>query len=204
MYQDDREDNQLVEVLVLENSTGSVILNESFKTGILGNITFNLSSKYDESLNPGIYSVHAMHVEDPYYKEISNLDDFEIVALVDLSIDKDCDVDVADINETVTYTIHIINKGPNNASGVHVDEILYNGLELVSFDASKGSYADGLWDVGSLSVGEEASLVITAISREIGELFNEVNVVTIQQTRQYSSSQPICQLTLHHPPRLLI
>ena len=178
LYQDDREDNQLVEVLVLENSTGSVILNESFKTGILGNITFNLSSKYDESLNPGIYSVHAMHVEDPYYKEISNLDDFEIVALVDLSIDKDCDVDVADINETVTYTIHIINKGPNNASGVHVDEILYNGLELVSFDASKGSYADGLWEVGSLSVGEEASLVITAISREIGELFNEVNVVS--------------------------
>ena len=118
-----------------------------------------------------------MHVEDPYYKEISNLDDFEIVALVDLSIDKICDVDVADINdadinETVTYTIHIINKGPNNASGVHVDEILYNGLELVSFDASKGSYADGLWEVGSLSVGEEASLVITAISREIGELFN--------------------------------
>ena len=178
LYQDDREDNQLVEVVVLDNSTGSIILNESFKTGILGNITFNLSSKYDESLNPGIYSVHAMHVEDPYYKEISNLDDFEIVALVDLSIDKICDVDVADINETVTYTIHIINKGPNNASGVYVDEVLENGLELVSSEASKGSYADGLWDVGSLSVGEEASLVITAISREIGELFNEVNVVS--------------------------
>lgn len=178
LYQDDREDNQLVEVVVLDNSTGSAILNESFKTGILGNITFNLSSKYDETLNPGRYSVHAMHVEDPYYKEISNLDDFEIVALVDLSIDKICDVDVADINETVTYTIHIINKGPNNASGVYVDEVLENGLELVSSEASKGSYADGLWDVGSLSVGEEASLVITAISREIGELFNEVNVVS--------------------------
>ena len=51
-------------------------------------------------------------------------------------------------------------------------------MELVSFDASKGSYADGLWEVGSLSVGEEASLVITAISREIGERFNEVNVVS--------------------------
>ena len=100
------------------------------------------------------------------------------MALVDLSIDKICDVDVADINETVTYTIHIINKGPNNASGVYVDEVLENGLELVSSEASKGSYADGLWDVGSLSVGEEASLVITAISREIGELFNEVNVVS--------------------------
>ncbi|MBO5965977.1 MAG: hypothetical protein J6P91_02340, partial [Methanobrevibacter sp.] len=89
LYQDDREDNQLVNVIIYKEipdsekgllsysdevsdmiSGNEIILNETFRTGILGDINFNISDYIDNPLPAGKYHLYAEHFEDDYYKEI--------------------------------------------------------------------------------------------------------------------------------------
>ena len=65
--------------------------------------------------------------------------------------------------DQVTYTITVVNNGPNDATGVKVTDILPNGLTYVSSNASQGTYdpTSGLWTVGTIKNGSSASLNIT-------------------------------------------
>src|SRR5262249_52580803 len=63
----------------------------------------------------------------------------------------------------VVFTITVTNNGPNNATGVVVNDFLPAGLTWVS-DDSAGAYvpATGLWTVGALANAASATLNITA------------------------------------------
>ena len=97
LYQDDREDNQLVNVVIYKDSqdngegiyglssnaigdesisNNDIILNKTFITGILGDISFNLSDYIDGPLEKGKYILYAKHFEDDYYKEIDGNNKF--------------------------------------------------------------------------------------------------------------------------------
>jgi uncharacterized repeat protein (TIGR01451 family) len=67
-------------------------------------------------------------------------------------------------NSNVTYTIVVTNSGPDQATGVVVNDLLPAGLVFVSSNVTQGSYVSGtgVWTVGSINSGSTATLTLVA------------------------------------------
>ena len=82
------------------------------------------------------------------------------------SADLEVEVVVSDgspvLGGEVVYELTVRNQGPDDASGIALTHPLPPRLQLVSATASQGAYssATGLWSVGSLDEGAEATLTI--------------------------------------------
>lgn len=68
------------------------------------------------------------------------------------------------IDETVTFTTIISNKGSRPATGVEIQTLISSSLKVVYFYADKGTFesTSGLWGIGSVSGGETIKLVVKA------------------------------------------
>lgn len=96
----------------------------------------------------------------------------------DLTIDKSVNNPEPYVGDTIQYTITVSNRGPDNAPGVVVEDILPAGLILVSATPSKGVYTMGTWYVGTLNYLEVATLTILAKVNATGILTNFANVTS--------------------------
>jgi uncharacterized repeat protein (TIGR01451 family) len=78
----------------------------------------------------------------------------------------------------VTFTITVNNAGPDQATGVAVTDLLPTGLVFVSSTPSQGSYASGtgVWTVGSINSGANATLTIVARVNSTAALNNVAQV----------------------------
>ena len=88
----------------------------------------------------------------------------------DLSLTKDVDDPTPDVGSNVTFTVVVSNGGPSDATGVNVTDVLPYGLTFVSADpAASYNSSTGVWTVGNLANGANATLTIVAtISGEGG------------------------------------
>ncbi len=98
--------------------------------------------------------------------------------IADLGITKAVDVAHPDAGTDVTFTLIATNHGPDNATGVRVDDPLPAGLAYVSATADVGSYDDatGRWTIGGLAVGATATLNLTATVTSPGSTSNVATV----------------------------
>jgi adhesin/invasin len=84
------------------------------------------------------------------------------------SADLEVAVEVSDgspvVGGEITYALTVRNQGPDDATGVALTHALPPRLELVSATATQGTYtaASGVWNVGSLDEGDQATLTIVA------------------------------------------
>ena len=110
---------------------------------------------------------------------ISNNNDSEtikITPLVDLAIAKVVDNVNPLFDSIITYTITVVNNGPDASTDVVVKDIWpANGLKFIT---STGTYnpATGIWNVGELGSNEIATLTITAKTTAVGKFENKVSV----------------------------
>lgn len=74
------------------------------------------------------------------------------VPTADIEVLKEVDDGAPYVGEQVTFTVAVVNHGPDAAADVTVDDVLPPGLEYVSSTASVGSYdADtGVWTIGTM------------------------------------------------------
>ncbi|MBI2673754.1 MAG: DUF11 domain-containing protein [Candidatus Zambryskibacteria bacterium] len=81
-----------------------------------------------------------------------------------LTATKIVDKSTVKVGDTVTYTITIINNGPDNSTGVSLTDVLPNELDFVSATSTLGSYSTttGIWTVGDL--GNSSSTTLTLVS----------------------------------------
>jgi uncharacterized repeat protein (TIGR01451 family) len=82
----------------------------------------------------------------------------------DLSLTKSVDLESVMAEKELTYLISVTNEGPDDATGVKVNENLPVGVTYISSNThGKGSYNTGVWTIGNLSVNESAtlSLIVT-------------------------------------------
>ena len=80
---------------------------------------------------------------------------------------------------TVTYTVTVTNRGPDQAVDVVVGDPLPSGLSLMSATSSKGACrgtSTVACEIGTLSVGESVTVVITAMPSSAGSYDNTVAV----------------------------
>ena len=100
----------------------------------------------------------------------------------DLAVSKTVAKSAPKESESITYTITLTNNGPDDATGVSISDTLPGGVTLASATAGQGSYASGVWTVGTISNGAQTTLTINATVK-IGTLGT-----TIANTASISAS----------------
>lgn len=81
----------------------------------------------------------------------------------DLVISKTVDRPTVAPGETVTYTIIVVNDGPDPATSIQVKDKLPSGVTYVGYWATQGNYVPGtgIWNLGSLANAAADTLHIT-------------------------------------------
>jgi uncharacterized repeat protein (TIGR01451 family) len=87
------------------------------------------------------------------------------VQSADLAVRKTVDDSTPAESDPIAFTVKVLNAGPNDATGVEINDLLPSGVTYSGYTASQGSYDDatGAWMVGSVSVADTATLVIDAM-----------------------------------------
>lgn len=81
-------------------------------------------------------------------------------AQIDLSLAMTVDEPAPATNTDVTFTLTLTNAGPSVATGVTVTDVLPDSLTFVSSVPAQGTYAGGVWTVGSLAAGGTTTLTL--------------------------------------------
>ncbi len=104
------------------------------------------------------------------------------VRAADLRLLKNVDDPTPIQGEQVDFTVLVTNQGPDTAFAVVAADTLPAGLLFQGAVADQGSYSEvtGLWTLGTLAVGETATLVLTAeVQLDVGSGDSAVNVARI-------------------------
>ena len=85
--------------------------------------------------------------------------------------------------DSVTFEIEVTNNGTAQATGVSLIDLLPAGLTFASSAVSQGSYdsATGLFDIGTLNIGETATLTLEG-TVNVGEGGNTITNITTAAT----------------------
>ena len=102
---------------------------------------------------------------------------------IDLSLTKTVNDTTPNRNQDVTFTITLANGGPDQATGVVVEDLLPAGVTFVSSNPSQGNYVSGtgIWTVGTINSGANATLTITGTVTTIGAKTNTAEVTAADQ-----------------------
>jgi len=97
-----------------------------------------------------------------------------VVPSSDIGITMTADNLTPNNGQNVTFTITVHNFGPLDATGVQVVDQLPAGLTLVSNTPSGGTYdpATGIWNVGPIANGADATLQLVGTVTQTGPIVN--------------------------------
>ena len=118
---------------------------------------------------------------------IESEDDQDSVSLTpqqaDLDLSKTVDNARTKVGQNVAYTIVVSNQGPNAATNVEVMDQLPEGMTYRSGVVPQGTYnaGSGVWSVGTIAVGSQASLTIVASVDQPGTKTNMAQVSAADQ-----------------------
>lgn len=173
LYQDGREYNMNI-LLTVTDEEGRIIYNEMGITNYLGEISIDL-----ENLNPGKYYISAKHYEDNYYKQIFNQTSFTVYPKVDNLIQISTTNSSFNFEDVIVWTINIANEGPNNSTGVTINNVLPDGLVWLR-DSTNGKYNpdNGTLYIGDLNVGENLCFTITTVVEKTGNIAFKANITS--------------------------
>jgi uncharacterized repeat protein (TIGR01451 family) len=94
-----------------------------------------------------------------------------------ISISGSTDPTVIKNGDKTTYTVTVKNTGNGNATNIIVNNILNNiYYSSQTSYSSIGTYSNGKWNIGTLSAGNTASLVITATALKSGVTTSQANL----------------------------
>ncbi|OYU81499.1 MAG: hypothetical protein CFE23_03265, partial [Flavobacterium sp. BFFFF1] len=99
----------------------------------------------------------------------------------EISVVKGVNNATPNVGANVTFTITAANAvGYNNATGVTVTDLLPTGYTFVSSTPSVGTYnsGTGIWNIGNLNAGSNATLQIVATVRGSGVYANTASLTT--------------------------
>ncbi|WP_422349955.1 PKD domain-containing protein [Flagellimonas sp.] len=101
--------------------------------------------------------------------------------VTDISVTKTADTLSPSVGEEIVFTIIVNNAGPNDATGIVVEDLLASGYSLVSVLPSTGVYygLTGSWDIGDLANGATATLQITAQVQASGDYRNTAELIAL-------------------------
>jgi len=126
---------------------------------------------------------------------------------VDLGLSKTARQNRANVGDEITYTITLTNNDTNDATDVAVTEPLPPEITFRSATPSQGSYnrSTGIWSVGNLANGNEATLQITATGDIPGFIINTAQISALDQDDPNpGNDQASAEVFLAGEPHLLL
>ena len=162
---------------VLTNVTkGSAVITVRVKVNGLGNLTNNLT------------------VVGPNGKEIMVNCTVYPVPIVDISVNITSDKDEYFVDDVAVWTITVSNAGNGtNASNVKLSELLPEEFEYIDHVAPSGTTYDpdtGIWDIGQMGNGTNATLVIHAHAKTpASDITNNVNASCDEKEWNYTNNK---------------
>ena len=157
-----------------------------------GSQTLSLRARIDSVLNGSntaqVTSANEDDADSTPANNVPSEDDQASVAFstpqADLSLTKTVDNTSPNVGDTVTFTVMAQNSGPDGATGVNVTDVLPSGVQFVSNSLSVGTYnsTTGIWNIGSLANGANASLQIIGTVLSLGETTNTAQVTSADQS----------------------
>ncbi|WP_167529838.1 DUF11 domain-containing protein [Streptomyces spinoverrucosus] len=120
---------------------------------------------YDPSSGATVKASAASSTADPAPENDSLTLDVSAEASADLSVVMGIDNDKPKAGGTATYTVTVHNAGPSDAREVQVTDELPEEFTLEKATPSDGAFTakDGVWDLGTLRVGQDAELTLTGV-----------------------------------------
>ena len=103
------------------------------------------------------------------------------VPIVDVSTNKTADKSEYFIDDLAIWTITVNNAGnASNASGVKLTDILPDGFEYISSNATQGAYSNetNVWTIDNMTNGTSVTLTITSRVVKVGNYTNNASVVS--------------------------
>ena len=99
----------------------------------------------------------------------------------DISITKTADNLTPSVGDQIEFTIVAANAGPNNATGIIVEDRLASGYRFISATTSAGTYdaLSGTWDVVSITDGTAETLRIVAEVLPTGNYQNTAELTAL-------------------------
>ena len=141
-------------------------------------VTVTFLARIASTLPPGVTSVRnqgtansdqtTRNTDDPSTPVVGDPTVTPVVVpisnVTDLSISKSVDQVRPLEGGAVTYTVTVINRGNVDMSGVTATDLLPAGTSFVSALTATGTYdgATGVWQIGTLTIGSSATLMIRA------------------------------------------
>ncbi len=107
--------------------------------------------------------------------------------MADLSLTKIVDNPTSYVGDTVTFTVTVLNSGPDTATGVRVDDVLPAGLSYVPGSITGGnSRSDASaptlsWTINSLASGASVNVTCRALVQSSGAHINTAQVMASNQ-----------------------
>lgn len=152
--------NATLQIVATKNATGAVI-NAAEVTDV---------DQADIDSTPGNRLV-APNEDDTASATVNDL-------TIDLALTKTVNNATQNVGQNVTFTLTVSNTGLGNATGVAVTDLLPAGLTFVSSNPSQGAYVSGtgIWTVGAINTGANATLTITATVATTGVKTNTAEV----------------------------
>jgi LPXTG-site transpeptidase (sortase) family protein len=128
---------------------------------------------------------------DPSPASVSDTD--TVTQNSDLSIAKTVSNPTPLFESNVTFTVTVSNIGPGQATNVVVTDQLPTGLTFVSSTVSQGTYtsSSGVWTVGTINSGANATLTITVKVTALGTLTNTARVTSADQPDPVSANNSV-------------
>jgi uncharacterized repeat protein (TIGR01451 family) len=83
--------------------------------------------------------------------------------------------------DTVTFQIEVTNNGGAQATNVSLIDSIPAGFTLAGNTTTQGTYAGGTWTIGTLNVGETATITLTG-TIDVGQAGNTITNVTTAAT----------------------
>ena len=120
----------------------------------------------------------------------------------DLEISVETSADEVVVGDNVEIRVTVVNNGPDTAENTRASVKLPKGLDLSGFKPSKGTYdpETGIWDIGDLAPGEEATLIITAKALTSGKVVIEANVTCDTYESDLSNNNASAEINVTEAP----
>jgi uncharacterized repeat protein (TIGR01451 family) len=99
---------------------------------------------------------------------------------IDLAITKVGTPNPTTVNKDITWTLTVVNNGPNNATGVTVADPIPAGTTYVSSTSTQGTCTGGAalqCQIGNLSVGQTVTITLVTTANQTGTIPNTATVV---------------------------
>ena len=117
----------------------------------------------------------------PYAQDDDDFVAITVAPAADLELAKSVNNTTPNVGSNVTFTVVVTNRGPDNATGVTVADLLPSGLAYVSHSGGAYVPGTGIWTIGNLAVGGSTNLQITATVTNSGNIENIAQVQTADQ-----------------------